>query len=128
MSSGRKDRTHGRHRHLHRLSVALDKDEDTGELDYRNLTVQEADLRRECERKRWENVRVYTEHGVSAGKKSEAKRRVFYGELVRDIEAGGIDRVLFWAAVGPNKTPSSGPAPRPANRLGISPSANSPVP
>ena len=58
------------------------------------IDSQEAELRRFAESRGWESIEVLIERGISAGRKAEHKRRVFYGELVPAIESGTVDRVL----------------------------------
>ena len=58
------------------------------------IDSQEAELRRFAESRGWSPVEVLVEHGISAGRKAEHKRRVFYGQIVPAIQSGDVDRLL----------------------------------
>jgi len=73
------------------IYVRLNKHHDDGG----SLVTQERDCRRYAEFKEWNNVEVYAENGISAGRSGDHRRKEFK-RLERDIEAGRIDHVLFW--------------------------------
>lgn len=60
-----------------------------------SLVTQERDCRKYADERDWNDIVVYRENGVSAGRGGDDRRREFK-RLRVDIAAGRVDRVLFW--------------------------------
>lgn len=81
------------------IYTRISKDTEGTEL---GVQRQEADCRREAERRGWDVVQVYTDNDVSA---TRSKVRPEYQRMLRDVESGHIQAIVVWAVDRLTRTP-----------------------